>query len=94
MRRYLQTVFLIRLFNFSNKVFKVTLYVYNLLDIRDATNVYTDTGSAEYTTTIDPSNPGNNSYNANRVSTVEDFVLRPANFIGPRQVQFGLTLGF
>ena len=43
-RRCLQTIFLIRLFNFSNKVFKVTLYVYYLLDLRDEVNVYYDTG--------------------------------------------------
>jgi hypothetical protein len=70
------------------------LNVYNLLDIRDATTVYTDTGSADYTTTVDPSSTANNSYNQNRVSTVQDFVLRPANFTGPRQVQLGLILGF
>ena len=68
--------------------------IYNLLDLRDATGVYTDTGSAEYTTTIDPLSLAYNSYNPNRVSTVQDFVLRPANFIGPRQVQLGLTVGF
>ena len=83
-----------KLFMLSALRLELFLNVYNVLDLRDQTAVYTDTGSAEYTTTVDPSNLANNSYNPNRVSTVEDFVLRPANFTGPRQVQLGLTLGF
>jgi outer membrane receptor for ferrienterochelin and colicin len=83
-----------KLFLFSGLRLELFLNVYNLLDLRDPTNVFTDTGSAEYTTTIDPSSTAYNSYNPNRISTVEDFVLRPANFTGPRQVQLGLILGF
>jgi hypothetical protein len=83
-----------KLFMLSGLRLELFLNVYNLLDLRDANSVYTDTGSAEYTTTIDPSSLAYNSYNPNRVSTVQDFVLRPANFTGPRQVQLGLTLGF
>jgi hypothetical protein len=83
-----------KLFMLSGLRLELFLNVYNLLDLRDQTNVYTDTGSADYTTTIDPSSLAYNSYNPDRVSTVQDFVLRPANFTGPRQVQLGFTLGF
>jgi hypothetical protein len=83
-----------KLFLFSGLRLELFLNVYNLLDLDDPNTVYPDTGSAEYTTTVDPSSTANNAYNPNRVSTVEDFVLRPANFTGPRQVQLGLTLGF
>jgi outer membrane receptor protein involved in Fe transport len=65
--------------------------VYNVLDLRDATFVYTDTGSPEYTTNIKPSQI---PYSATRVSTVEDFVNVSNWYIAPRQVQVGLALGF
>jgi hypothetical protein len=83
-----------KLFMFSGLRLELFLNVYNLLDLRDQTNVYTDTGSADYTTTIDPSNPAYNSYNENRISTIEDFALQPSWYTGPRQVQLGLILGF
>jgi hypothetical protein len=65
--------------------------VYNLLDQRDATAVYADTGSPEYTTNIDPSIV---PYNASRVSTVEDFVNQPTWYTAPRQVHVGLAFEF
>jgi hypothetical protein len=83
-----------KLFLLSGLRVELFLNVYNLLDLRDNTNVYTDTGSADYTTTIDPSSLNYNSYNPNRISTVEDFVLQPSWYTGPRQVQLGLILGF
>ena len=83
-----------KLFMFSDLRFELFLNIYNLLDLRDQTTVYTDTGSADYTTTIDPSNPAYNSYNENRISTIEDFALQPSWYTGPRQVQLGLILGF
>ncbi|MGD8782201.1 MAG: TonB-dependent receptor [Ignavibacteria bacterium] len=71
--------------------FDVFLNVYNLLDQRDATNVYSDTGSPDYTTEI---NPDNILYNSDRVSTVEDYVLQPSWYTSPRQIQFGVIFGF
>jgi hypothetical protein len=65
--------------------------VYNLLDQRDATAVYGDTGSPDYTTNIDPSIV---PYNASRVSTVEDFVTQPTWYTAPRQVHVGLAFEF
>jgi hypothetical protein len=76
---------------FSGLDLQLFMNVYNLLDLRDATNVYTDTGSPDYTTTI---NPAEVPYNAARVSTVEDFVNQPTWYTAPRQVQVGLALEF
>jgi hypothetical protein len=70
---------------------QVFLNVYNLLDQRDATSVWTDTGSPDYTTT---SQLAAKLYNNIRVSTVEDFVNQPSWYTAPRQVQVGLALGF
>jgi outer membrane receptor for ferrienterochelin and colicin len=76
---------------FSNIDLEFFVYVYNLFDERDQTYIYTDTGSADYTTTIDPTEI---PYSANRVSTVEDFINQPSWYTAPRQVQFGVILGF
>jgi hypothetical protein len=82
-----------------NKSFQLTstvniqlfVNVYNLLDQRDATSVYSDTGSPDYTTL---SSTARSQYNSLRVSTVEDFVNQPSWYTSPRQVQVGLALGF
>ncbi|RQW05878.1 TonB-dependent receptor [candidate division KSB1 bacterium] len=66
-------------------------YVYNLFDNRMATNVFSDTGSPEYTTDPDPDEV---LYNPIRIGTVEDYYKRPEWYIAPRQVQLGLSLGF
>ncbi len=66
-------------------------YVYNVFDSRMATNVWSDTGTPEYTT--DP-NPDKVLYNKLRIGTVEDYLKRPEWYIAPRQVQLGLSLGF
>ncbi len=65
--------------------------VYNLFDQRDATAVYADTGTPEYTTNI---KPGIIPYSASRVSTVEDYTLQPSWYTAPRQVQIGFIFGF
>ena len=80
-----------RRFKVSTMHMNVFLNIYNLFDIQDETGVYSDTGSAEYTTNIDPSIV---SYNDKRVSTVEDFVLQPGWYTAPRQIQLGFALEF
>ena len=67
------------------------LNVYNLLDERDATNVYSDTGSPNYTTNFRPEEI---PFSSNRVSTPEDNINQPAWYTAPRQIQVGITLGF
>jgi outer membrane receptor protein involved in Fe transport len=64
--------------------------VYNLLDIRNAYGVYTDTGSPDYTTTVDVARV---PYSAARVGTVEEQIRNPYNFAGPRRLQVGLSVG-
>ena len=72
---------------FSMQLF---LNVYNLFDQRDATTVYTDTGSADYTT----QGQSSSKYDPNRLTTVGDFVNQESWYTAPRQIQLGLALGF
>jgi hypothetical protein len=69
---------------------EIFLNVYNLLDQRDATSIYSDTGTPDYTTQSAVAS----SYNSSRVSTVEDFINQPSWYTAPRQVQLGVSLGF
>ena len=73
--------------------FNITLfaYVYNLFDQRQEVNVYTDTGSATYTT-----NPRLESIAPvrARIGTAEDLYTRPDFYIAPRQIQVGVAVGF
>jgi hypothetical protein len=80
-----------KLFKLSGMELELFMNVYNLFDIRNKTAVYGDTGSSEYTTTIDPSKI---SYNSSRIGTVEDFVNQPSWYSEPREIQVGLTIGF
>jgi hypothetical protein len=81
-----------KLFRFSSNIhLGFFINIYNLLDQRDETGVYTDTGTAEYTTNADPSRV---PYNTERVSTIEDYVLQSGWYMAPRQIQVGLILGF
>ena len=65
--------------------------IYNVLDIRDETSVYSDTGTADYTTTIDPTRI---SYSSLRIGTVEEYAVQPTWYSTPRQIQAGLSIGF
>ncbi len=80
-----------KLFQFSSLRLELFLNVYNLFDQKDEISVYGDTGSAEYTTTIDPSTI---PYNAKRIGTIEDYVNQSGWYTEPRQVQVGLIIGF
>jgi outer membrane receptor for ferrienterochelin and colicin len=67
------------------------LYAYNIFDQREESNVYADTGTADYTT--DPI-LGSVAPVLNRVGTVKDLYTRPDFYIAPRQVQIGLSFEF
>lgn len=80
-------------FNYNLKVGTLNLSVfanvYNLFDTRNATWVYTDTGSPDYTLDSvgifdDP----------NRVGTLEEFFTHPEWYTEPRQVQMGVAINF
>jgi outer membrane receptor protein involved in Fe transport len=78
-------------FNFDPMEITLFMYAYNILDQRGQTGVYTDTGTAKYTT-----NPNleDVALNIDRVGTAKDFFTRPEWYISPRQIQLGVTLGF
>jgi hypothetical protein len=73
--------------------FDLTLFidVYNLLDQREQTGVYSDTGTAEYTTYPKLSDV---DYNPNRIGTVRDLLNRPEWYIAPREIDVGFSIGF
>lgn len=72
---------------------KVTLFlnIYNLFDHRDETDVYGDTGTASYTTLI---NPAKIPYNPLRVGTIEHYVLQSGWYTSPREVHAGVEINF
>ncbi len=82
---------LLKEFRFAKLEYSLFLYVYNLFDQRKQTNVFSDTGTADYTTypRIDDV-----PYSPQRVSTVEDYMLRPEWYIAPREIHLGFTIGF
>jgi outer membrane receptor protein involved in Fe transport len=69
----------------------VFVNVYNLFDTRDDTWVWTDTGSADYTTTITPERV---PYNAARIGTVENYITHPDWYTAPRWIQAGVAIDF
>lgn len=70
---------------------EIFLNIYNLFDQRNATNVYSDTGAAEYTTSITPAKI---PYNSRRIGTIEEYVNQPGWYTLPREIQLGFTIGF
>ena len=80
-----------RRFDMGGLDWNVFLNIYNLTDQRDEVTVYGDTGTAEYTTNIDPKTI---SYDVNRVGTIQDFVNQPGWYTSPRQIQLGLAVNF
>jgi len=69
--------------------FSLFANVYNLFDMRNATWVYTDTGSPEYT--LDSVGIFED---ANRVGTLEEYFSHPEWYTEPRQIQVGVALNF
>ncbi|MBN1996765.1 TonB-dependent receptor, partial [candidate division KSB1 bacterium] len=80
-----------RMFQLGDMNFQLFCNIYNLFDNRDETNVYSDTGTADYTTNTDPNKI---PYNPLRVGTIDDYVLQPSWYTTPREVQVGVIIGF
>ncbi|OVE80561.1 hypothetical protein BVY01_00010, partial [bacterium I07] len=80
---------LFKQFNFAGLQYSIFINVYNLLDSRGQTNVYTDTGSADYTLSI-----RNASDNPKRVGLLSDNAIQTAWYIEPRQIHAGISVGF
>ena len=66
----------------------VTLWVYNLFDIRNEKDVFADTGRATYT--LDQ----NQLVSVRGYNTLDDYFTRSDYFSQPRQIKIGLALGF
>jgi len=80
-----------RKFELGSMRLNLFLNVYNLFDIRDETAVYSDTGTADYSTLIDPKII---DYDPRRIGTVEDFVNQAGWYTAPRQIQLGASVEF
>ena len=83
--------YLMKEFKMAGIEFSVFGYIYNLFDQRKQIAVFSDTGTADYTTFPRAADV---PYDPNRVGTVGDLYARPEWHIEPRQVQLGLTIGF
>ena len=84
-------IYLTRRFELGRLECTFFTYLYNIFDQRGESGVFSDTGTATYTTFPILSEV---PLVSNRVGTVEDLMRRPEWFIAPRQIQIGLTLGF
>ena len=80
-----------RRFNVAGLHCDIFFNVYNLFNTLDETNVYSDTGTATYTSDIQPDRI---IYNADRVGTPEALINRADWHTWPRQIQAGLAIGF
>ncbi len=78
-------------FTLASLKFTAFAYVYNLFDQREMTGVFSDTGTAEYTTYPRLSDV---NYDPNRIGTARDLLNRPEWYITPRELQLGVTIGF
>jgi outer membrane receptor protein involved in Fe transport len=70
---------------------EIFIYVYNVFDNRGEIRVFSDTGTAGYSTEIDPKDI---SYDLNRVGTLTDYLRHPSWYVAPRQIQVGMSVGF
>ncbi len=78
---------------FPFRSLQVSLFVnaYNLLDIENQNAVWSDTGTADYTTTIEPSAI---PFDANRVGTLGDYSRISGYYAEPRRIEIGMAVGF
>ena len=79
-------------FHISNFYYDIFLNIFNLLDTRNARNVYSDTGRPDYTF------EGLNQIDRNagldiEISDVDEYYMRPGNYYAPRFIQLGMSIG-
>ena len=79
-------------FTIGNNRLSFFLRVYNLLDIKDQTNVYNDSGVADYT--ISEYLALTNGNPTHLVNSVQDYYNNPSYYSEPRRIEFGTTLYF
>ncbi len=80
-----------RRIDMGNFSFNIFTNIYNLFDVRNESAVYSDTGTADYTTTI---NRDIILYNPARVGTVDEFMVQPSWYSAPREIHIGLSVEF
>jgi hypothetical protein len=70
----------------------IAIYVYNLFDQRGMVNIFSDTGTATYTSQPDINKT---SYNPNRIGTIEHYVQDRAHYYqSPREIRIEHTIAF
>jgi len=86
-------LFLSRRFQLFSSSINHVLYlrVYNLFDQKGALNVYSDTGSPDYSTYL---RPEFYPYNPARIGTLNERWKNPGWYQAPRQIQLGYSLVF
>jgi len=82
-------LYLFKQFRWGRLRYSVFAKIYNLFDRPNPTNVWTDTGRADYTldrlgVTEDPA----------RVGSVDDYFNHPEWYSPPRRIHFGVSIGF
>ncbi len=65
-----------------------TIWIYNVLDIKNETDVYRDTGTATYTL------EANQPVQVRGINTKDDYFDRAEWYSEPRQIKIGLSVGF
>lgn len=82
---------LLKSFTLSKFGLSVFIYVYNLFDQRESAAVFSDTGTAAYTTYPRISEV---PYSPDRIGTVRDYLSRPEWYIAPREIHLGFAVEF
>ncbi len=75
----------------KSRLLRIELMVKNVFDFKNENDVYADTGTATYTTTI----PNDRRGEVAEINTFEEFFLYQPNYYSrPREVRVGVTLQF
>lgn len=78
-------------FTFGSQRITIFARIDNLLDTKNANNVYQDSGQPDWSLNEEhllASNP------AQRVATIQDYYTNPSFYSAPRRIQLGVTYGF
>ncbi|MEE9429868.1 MAG: TonB-dependent receptor [Melioribacteraceae bacterium] len=78
-------------FDIMGQNFTVYLKVFNFLDSKIITDVFTDTGKADFTTEAASLR---DVVDINRPNTVSDYLIRPWYYDAPRKIQLGINFSF
>lgn len=73
---------------YAGKTLTVSMQVFNLLDSKNALGVFSDTGEPDKTLSAA------NIQRQSSINTVAEFLNDPTRYASPREVQFGLQVGF